>query len=117
MRLIPRGTWLLTGLVWVFGGVATASDESSGAAAPGLHCKDVLERGGGVGDGVYWIVTTINPKDNGFGLTIRETTWADNTSASKVRIYDGGRKAQLLGPLPAKPYSDWYNTPPDQPGQ
>jgi len=70
----------------------------------------------GVPDGIYWIVTTINPKPNTAGLTIRETTWADNTSAAKVQIYAGGKKARLLAPMPAKPYDDWYDNPEDQPG-
>lgn len=70
----------------------------------------------GVPEGIYWIVTTINPKDNGFGLKVQETTWADNTSASRIQLYDGGRKARLLGPKPAEPYRDWYDNPPAQPG-
>ena len=70
----------------------------------------------GVTDGVYWLVTTINPQDNGFGLKLQETTWADNTSASKVEIYANATKARLLGPMPVPPYSEWYESPPDQPG-
>jgi len=70
----------------------------------------------GVADGAYWIVTTINPKDNGHALTIQETTWADNMSYSKVQIYDGGKKARLIAPAPAKPYADWFDNPEDQPG-
>jgi hypothetical protein len=69
-----------------------------------------------VGDGVYWLMTTINPKDNEFGLRIQETTWADNTSIAKVQIYGGGTKARLLGPLPKPPYADWYANPANQPG-
>jgi len=71
----------------------------------------------GVSDGVYWIVTTINPKDNEFGLRVQETTWADNTSASKVQVYAKGNKARLLWPMPREPYKDWFGTPEDQPGQ
>jgi hypothetical protein len=71
----------------------------------------------GVADGDYWIVTTINPKDNDSGLRIAESTWADNTSASKVRLHSGGTKATLLAPMPTKPYADWYENPDDQPGQ
>ena len=57
----------------------------------------------GVADGEYWIVTTINPRPNRHGLRIQETTWADNTSASKVRIHSNGTKADLLTPAPDVP--------------
>lgn len=70
----------------------------------------------GVTDGVYWIVTTINPKDNEFGLRVQETTYADNISGSRIQIYAGGSKARLLSPMPAKPYADWFDNPEDQPG-
>ena len=70
-----------------------------------------------VPDGVYWIVTTINPKDNGFGLRVQESTWADNTSVAQVRIYAGGTKAMLIAPLPKEPYRDWYSNPEAQPGE
>jgi hypothetical protein len=70
----------------------------------------------GVADGRYWIVTTINPKDNEYGLKIAETTWADNASASLVEIYAGGKKAKLIAPMPAKPYGDWFENPEGQPG-
>lgn len=71
----------------------------------------------GVRDGIYWLVTTINPKDNEFGLRVAETTWADNTAASRIQLYEGATKARLLSPLPADPYRDWYENPSDQPGQ
>ena len=71
----------------------------------------------GVGDGIYWIVTTINPKDNEFGLRVQESTWADNMSASRIEIYAGSTKARLLAPMPAKPYSGWYDNPDEQPGE
>lgn len=71
----------------------------------------------GVRDGVYWIVTTINPKDNEFGLRIQESTFANNLSGTRIEIYANGTKARLLAPMPAKPYGDWYDNPEAQPGQ
>lgn len=70
----------------------------------------------GVQDGVYWLVITINPKDNASGLRVRETTWADNTATAKVRILAGGTKAELLWPRRDRPYREWFGRPPTPPG-
>jgi len=70
----------------------------------------------GVVDGVYWIVVTLNQPPRGKGPRLWESTWADNTAASRIQVYGGGRKARLLSPLPPAPNADWYDNPEDQPG-
>lgn len=71
----------------------------------------------GIPDGIYWLLTTMNPPRNEFGLRIQETTWTDNTSAGRVQLYGGGKKARLLSPMPMAPYKDWVRNPEDQPGE
>lgn len=70
----------------------------------------------GVSDGVYWIVSAVNAATAPGAVRVIESTTADNVTASRVQLYGGGKKAKLLGPAPAEPYTYWFDNPPDQPG-
>lgn len=50
----------------------------------------------GVQDGVYWLSIWINPPDNPFGLTIRESHHLDNISYRRIRISGNGTEVEEL---------------------
>lgn len=72
-------------------GVSPNWGDSYGPALAGQHI--VTEH---VPDGVYWIEITLNPPEYQRVVRIRETSWANNRSYRRIRLFGAGRQVEML---------------------
>lgn len=61
----------------------------------------------GVPDGIYWIAVTVNPTGNP-AVRIMESNRSDNTSLTRIRLFNGGTEVEVLaergrGPHASRP--------------